>query len=65
MKAREHYVPWSQFSPVLVAMRTAAEEADEFSIKEILREQVHGYGLKAANAECDKAEAETETPIRY
>ncbi|NMV41896.1 polysaccharide biosynthesis protein [Ralstonia insidiosa] len=63
MKAREHYVPWPQFAPVLVNMRMAAEESDESSIKLILTEHVHGYGLPAVNATC--AGADAEVPVRY
>ncbi|ABF09596.1 polysaccharide biosynthesis protein [Cupriavidus metallidurans] len=54
MKAREDYVPWPEFAPVLASMRVAAEQSDEKQIKEILGRQVHGYGPqaegKAANA---------------
>lgn len=61
MKAREHYVPWSQFAPVLANMRTAAEEGDELAIKEILGEHVHGYGPQVVNA----ADAETEAESSF
>lgn len=44
MKAREDYVPWVQFAPVLVGIRDAAVQSDEGMIKEILRAYVHGYG---------------------
>ena len=44
MKAREDYVPWVQFAPVLVGIRDAAVQSDEGIIKEILRAYVHGYG---------------------
>jgi len=54
MKAREDYVPWPEFAPVLANMRLAAEQSDERKIKEILGHQVHGYGPQteghAANA---------------
>lgn len=60
MKAREHYVPWPQFAPVLAGMRTAAEEGDESSIKEILKEHVHGYGQQAVDTTCGKAETESK-----
>ncbi|GAA7768217.1 capsular biosynthesis protein [Cupriavidus sp. SHE] len=54
MKAREDYVPWPEFAPVLASMRVAADQSDEKQIKEILGRQVHGYGPqaegKAANA---------------
>lgn len=43
MKAREVYVPWSEFAPELARMRCAAEKNDHIIIKEILRRQVHGY----------------------
>lgn len=61
MKAREHYVPWDQFAPVLANMRTAAEEGDELAIKEILGEHVHGYGPQVVNA----ADAETEAESSF
>ncbi|MCO5398489.1 polysaccharide biosynthesis protein [Ralstonia sp. 21MJYT02-11] len=61
MKAREHYVPWTQFAPVLANMRTAAEEGDEPAIKEILGEHVHGYGPQVVNA----ADAETEAESSF
>lgn len=63
MKAREHYVPWSQFAPVLASMRVAAEEGDESTIKEILGRYVHGYGPQVANA--SRVGTEAEIPIRY
>lgn len=44
MKAREDYVPWPRFAPVLCQMRDAAMRSDERLIKEILRGYVHGYG---------------------
>ncbi|WP_454765590.1 polysaccharide biosynthesis protein [Cupriavidus campinensis] len=44
MKAREVYVPWDAFAPVLVRLRLAAEHSDHAEIKEILGQQVHGYG---------------------
>jgi FlaA1/EpsC-like NDP-sugar epimerase len=44
MKAREDYVPWPRFAPVLCQMRDAAMQSDESRIKEILRGYVHGYG---------------------
>jgi len=47
MKAREEYVPWPEFAPVLASMRLAAERGDEKKIKEILGCQVHGYGPQA------------------
>ncbi|MRS98712.1 NAD-dependent epimerase/dehydratase family protein [Ralstonia pickettii] len=62
MKAREHYVPWPQFAPVLANMRLAAEGNDESSIKDILSEHVHGYGAKAMSAVSN--EAEPAMPIR-
>lgn len=62
MKAREQYLPWLQFAPVLVSMRKAAEAGDEFSIKEILGQCVHGYGPQAIETGC--AEAEADMPIR-
>jgi FlaA1/EpsC-like NDP-sugar epimerase len=62
MKAREQYLPWLQFAPVLVSIRKAAEAGDEFSIKEILGQCVHGYGPQAIKTDC--AEAEGDMPIR-
>jgi len=62
MKAREQYLPWLQFAPVLVSMRKAAEADDESSIKEILRQCVHGYGPQAIKTGCPEAEA--DMPIR-
>ncbi|WP_316868978.1 polysaccharide biosynthesis protein [Ralstonia wenshanensis] len=62
MKAREHYVSWPLFAPVLVKMRIAAEENDESSIKLILAEHVHGYGSPAADAVC--AGVDVEVPVR-
>ncbi|OCS47676.1 capsular biosynthesis protein [Ralstonia pickettii] len=44
MKAREDYVPWPRFAPVLARIRDAAIQSDEGAIKEILRAYVHGYG---------------------
>jgi FlaA1/EpsC-like NDP-sugar epimerase len=44
MKAREDYVPWIDFAPVLATMQRAAEWNDEALIKAILSEHVHGYG---------------------
>ncbi|WP_431796728.1 nucleoside-diphosphate sugar epimerase/dehydratase [Cupriavidus metallidurans] len=44
MMAREDFLHWSEFAPVLVQMRRAAEHNDERMIKEILARCVHGYG---------------------
>jgi len=44
MKAREDYVPWVEFAPVLSAMMQAAERNDQALIKCILGQHVHGYG---------------------
>ncbi|MFJ1253089.1 polysaccharide biosynthesis protein [Cupriavidus sp. CuC1] len=57
MKAREDFVAWSQLAPVLVAMRHAAVENDEVTIKAILRQLVHGYNPQPACAEGNVVEA--------
>lgn len=44
MKAREDYVPWPRFAPILARICDAAMQSDEGAIKEILRAYVHGYG---------------------
>ncbi|WP_232313970.1 polysaccharide biosynthesis protein [Ralstonia sp. A12] len=54
MKAREHHVPWKQLAPLLVRMRVAADTSDEATIKEILRELVHGYGSQPLNTADDE-----------
>jgi len=48
MKAREVFVPWSEFSPVLARLRLAAEQNDRQTITAILAEHVHGYGAPTA-----------------
>ncbi len=56
MKAREDYVPWKDFEPVLATLQSAAEWNDQDLIKDILSEHVHGYGLQQAK-ECQITEA--------
>ncbi|PLQ01553.1 polysaccharide biosynthesis protein [Cupriavidus pauculus] len=48
MKAREEFVPWADFSPVLARLRLAAEQSDRHTITTILAQHVHGYGVPAA-----------------
>jgi FlaA1/EpsC-like NDP-sugar epimerase len=50
MKAREDYVPWPEFASVLARMRLAAQRNDEAMIKDILGQQVYGYGPQTAGA---------------
>jgi FlaA1/EpsC-like NDP-sugar epimerase len=62
MKAREHYVSWPHFAPVLASIRAAAEKGDELSIKEVLTKLVHGYGSLGVTA--GSSVAAPEVPIR-
>ncbi len=57
MKAREDYVPWSEFAPALAKMRSAAKRSDEASIKEVLRVYVHGYEPQINALPSDEAAA--------
>ncbi|CAJ0808729.1 polysaccharide biosynthesis protein [Ralstonia flaminis] len=57
MKAREDYVPWSEFAPALAKMRSAAKRSDEASIKEVLRAYVHGYEPQINALPSDEAAA--------
>jgi FlaA1/EpsC-like NDP-sugar epimerase len=43
MKAREDFVPWALLAPLLVEMRQAAVHNNEFVMKTILMQLVHGY----------------------
>jgi len=57
MKAREEFVPWSEFAPVLMRMRRVAEHNDEASIKDILGQQVQGYGAQVVDTATNAAVA--------
>jgi len=57
MKAREHHVSWAELAPLLVRMRIAADVSDEATIKQLLRELVHGYCLQPISATNDEAAA--------
>ncbi len=46
MKAREVYVQWGDFAPVLARLRVGAEQNDRQTIGQILCEHVHGYGAQ-------------------
>lgn len=60
MKAREVFVAWEAFAPVLAELRVAAEHTDHAVIREILGQQVHGFGDPAAPpAAADAADAVT------
>lgn len=60
MKAREVFVDWEAFAPVLAALRVAAEQTDHAVIREILGQQVHGFGDPSAPpAAADAADAVT------
>lgn len=43
MSAREHFLPWSEYSKVLQALLDALERKDCVEVRQILRAAVHGY----------------------
>jgi len=55
MKAHEEFLSWSELSPVLQQVQSAAEDEDVEAIKRILLACVHGYR--------DEAEQERHDPV--
>lgn len=47
MKAHEPFLPWDELTPVLSALRVAAQAGDSAAIKALLLEHVHGYSAES------------------